>query len=464
MLDALIIGGGISGLAAAHWSGLANQPGKCELWESTDRLGGTVGTDCVDGYSVDWGPNGFLDREPLTLQFVDELGLRDSLEPANPKSENRFILKNGVLHPVPFSPVKMLSTGLLSPFEKARVFCEPFIAGRRDNGDESVFDFAARRIGRAAAETFVDPMVSGVYGGLARELSLPACFPIMREMEMRYGGLVKALIARQREKRRAAKQSGAPAKKSGGPAGPGGHLTSFKTGLYLLIQRLEERLAPVIRKNRHISRIRRVEEGWEVTDQSGVVVYARNVIIACPTYAAAPLFKDFDPGLSEAFGTIPYAPIIVVASGHRREDIRHSVDGFGFLIPRSQRIRTLGSIWTSSIFAERAPEGFVLFRSMLGGAGDPSVLELSDDQLWATIRRELDPVIGIRKDPSFLRVYRWDRGIPQFKLGHLERRAALEKRVSAHPGLFVTGNAYYGVSLNDCVKLSHRVARQITAQ
>lgn len=461
MLEVLIVGGGISGLAVAHASGLGNQPEKCELWECSDRVGGTVGTDLVDGYSVDWGPNGFLDREPLTLQLVDELGLRGSLEPANPQSEKRFILKNGVLHPVPFSPIKMLSTGLLSPLEKARVFCEPFIAGRRDDGEESVFDFAARRIGRAAAETFVDPMVSGVYGGLARELSLPACFPIMREMEMRYGGLVKALIARQREKRKAEKRNGAPGRKSGGPAGPGGHLTSFKSGLYLLIRRLEERLEPVIRKNRKISRIRRTEDAWEITDQTGVTVRARNVVIACPTYAAVPLFRDFDRDLSEAFDAIPYAPIIVVASGHRREDIRHPVDGFGFLIPRSQGIRTLGSIWTSSIFAERAPDGCLLFRSMLGGAGDPSVLDLSDEQLWTTVRRELDPLIGIAKDPSFLRIYRWDRGIPQFKLGHRERRATLEKRVSSYPGLFVTGNAYYGVSLNDCVKLSYRVARQI---
>jgi len=393
--------------------------------------------------------------------MVDELGLRASLEPANPRSENRFILKNGVLHPVPFSPVKMLSTGLLSPLEKARVFCEPFIAGRRDDGDESVFDFAARRIGRAAAETFVDPMVSGVYGGLARELSLPACFPIMREMEIRYGGLVKALIARQREKRKAARRDGAPKRKSGGPAGPGGHLTSFKSGLYLLIRRFEERLAPVIRKNRQIERISRVENGWEIADQTGKTVRARNVVIACPTYAAAAVFKDFDRELSAAFDAIPYAPIVVIASGHRREDIRHPVDGFGFLIPRSQGIRTLGSIWTSSIFSERAPEGYVLFRSMLGGAGDPSVLQLSDDQLWATLRHELDPVVGIRQDPHFLRIYRWERGIPQFKLGHRERRATLEKRIASHPGLFVTGNAYYGVSLNDCVKLSYRVARQI---
>ncbi|NLT67862.1 MAG: protoporphyrinogen oxidase [Acidobacteria bacterium] len=459
MLDTLIIGGGISGLTVAHAAGMGKRPGKCELWEACDRVGGTIGTDRVEGYSVDWGPNGFLDREPLTLKLVDELGLREALEPANPLSEKRFIAKNGRLHPVPFSPAKMVKTALLGPLGKARVFCEPLVPGRRGDGDESVFDFAARRIGRAAAETFVDPMVSGVFGGVARELSLPSCFPIMREMETRYGGLVKAMIARGFEKRRA----GAP-KKKGGPAGPAGRLTSLQTGLDLLIQRLEQELAPVIRKGRRIARITRNDDFWEVADDSGTVVQAGKLVIACPTYAAAGMLQDFDSELADAFEAIPYAPIIVVATGHRREDVTHPLDGFGFLVPRTQGMRTLGSIWTSSIFAARAPEGYVQFRSMLGGAGDPAVLELSDDQLWETLRRELDPLIGIRNDPTFIRIYRWEKGIPQFKLGHRERRARLERLVARHPGLFITGNAYYGVGLNDCVKMARRVASQLDSR
>jgi oxygen-dependent protoporphyrinogen oxidase len=461
MLEALIIGGGISGLTVLHASGLIERPECCELWEGAGRLGGTIGTDRAQGYSVDWGPNGFLDREPLTLRLADEVGLKDLLEPANSKSEKRFIVKHGRLHPVPFSPAKMLATGLLSPLEKARVFCEPLIPARRDDGDESVFDFAARRIGRAAAETFVDPMVSGIHGGLARELSLPSCFPIMREMEIRYGSLVKALIARRREKRRSLKTQSAAGMKSGGPAGPGGHLTSFKSGFDVIIQRLADRLQPAIRKNKQVAWIRRKEDGWEIADQTGQTARASRVVIACPTYAAAAILKDFDSDLSAAFEAIPYAAIIVVATGHRREDVRHPLDGFGFLIPRSQGMRTLGSIWTSSIFSGRAPEGFVQFRSMLGGAGDPSVLELSDDQLWNTLRTELDPLIGIKNDPSFVRVYRWERGIPQFKLGHRERRARIERLVSRHPGLFVAGNAYYGVGLNDCVKMAYKVGQEI---
>jgi protoporphyrinogen/coproporphyrinogen III oxidase len=464
MLDALIIGGGISGLTVAHASGLYEKPGCCELWECTGRLGGTIGTDRSQGYSVDWGPNGFLDREPLTLRLVEEIGLKGQLEPANSKSENRFIVKYGQLHAVPFSPAKIIATRLLRPLEKARIFCEPFIPARRDDGDESVFDFAARRIGKGAAETFVDPMVSGIHGGLARELSLPSCFPIMREMEVRYGGLVKALIARQMAKRRARNAAGAPQKGSGSPAGPGGHLTSFKSGFDVLVQSLEGRMQSVVRKNRQAAWIRRNEAGWEAGDQTGLTVQARNLVVACPTYSAVSLVKDFDLELSAAFAAIPYAPIIVVATGHKREDIGNPLDGFGFLIPRNQGLRTLGSIWTSSIFSERAPEGFVQFRSMLGGDGDHSVLELSDEQLWETIRKELDPLIGIKSDPAFIRIFRWEHGIPQFKMGHRERRARIEQLAARHPGLHVAGNSYYGVGLNDCVKMAYRVAQQISKQ
>jgi oxygen-dependent protoporphyrinogen oxidase len=460
--DGLIIGGGISGLALAHWLGLEKNPGSWELWESSDRLGGTIGTDRVDGYSVDWGPNGFLDREPLTLQLVDEIGLRDLLEPANDQSEARFIVKNGRLHLVPFSPTAILTTGLLSPIEKLRIFGEPFIPARRDDSDESVFDFAARRIGRGAAETFVDPMVSGIFGGVAKELSLPSCFPIMREMEVQYGGLVRAMIAKMREKKRAQRDAGATSTKSGSAAGPGGRLTSFRTGLDVLVARMGERLRPVIHTSRGVQRLTWNGDAWDVATDGADHSSFRRVIVACPTFAAAHMLRDEDHELAAALDSIPYAPIVVVATGHRRDDITHNLSGFGFLIPPSQNLRSLGSIWTSSIFADRAPNGHVQFRTMLGGAGDPSVLELSDDQLWQTIRREFDPLIGIKADPVFMRVYRWEKGIPQYTLGHRERRARIEELAARHSGLSFVGNAFYGVGLNDCVKMAHRLAQTIS--
>jgi protoporphyrinogen/coproporphyrinogen III oxidase len=464
MIEGLIIGGGISGLALAHFLGLHERPSSWQIWEASNRLGGTIGTDVTEGYSIDWGPNGFLDREPLTLRLVHEIGLDQELERANEKSSKRFILKNGRLLVAPLSAGLMFTTPLLRPSEKLRVCAEPFIPGRRDDGDESVFDFAARRIGRGAAEILVDPMVSGIFGGLARELSLPSCFPIMREMEIRHGGLVKAMIARMMANRSAHKQHPSESAKSGGPAGPAGWLTSFYGGLDILVQRLQQRLQPVIQLDRTVSRIGRREEGWEVTASNGCKTLAKRVVIACPTYAAADFLKDFDRELASTFTEIPYAPIVVVATGHKRSDISHPLDGFGFLIPRTQGLRTLGSIWTSSIFSWRTPEGRVQFRSMIGGAGDPSALQLSDDELWSTLKRELGPLIGIKNDPAFLKIYRWQSGIPQFTLGHRERRSRLEKLASRHPGLYMVGNAYYGVGLNDCVKMAYRVAQEITPE
>jgi protoporphyrinogen/coproporphyrinogen III oxidase len=463
MLDGIIVGGGISGLAVAHWLRLNERSASWELWEASSRVGGTIGTDRVDGYSFDWGPNGFLDREPLTLRLVREAGLDSLLEPANEKAEKRFIAKRGRLHPVPFSPPAMLRTGLLGPMGKLRIFAEPFVAARRDDGDESVFDFAARRIGRAAAETFVDPMVSGVFGGVARQLSLPSCFPIMRDMEKRYGGLVRALIARSREKKRAG-GAGAAQKKSGGPAGPGGRLTSFSGGLDTLTEKLHRNLSASIRTDCPAVSIRRNGSCWAVTRASGETVTAANVVLACPAFVSAQLLSGSDPELAAALDSIPYAAITVVATGHRRADIARPLDGFGFLIPRGEGLRTLGSIWTSSIFADRAPRDHVQFRTMLGGAGDPDVMRLSDDELWETIRRELDPFLGIRRDPVIRRVYRWQRGIPQFTLGHRERRAEIERLASLHPGLHMVGNAFYGVGLNDCVKMAWNVAGKIESQ
>lgn len=460
MLNGLIIGGGITGLSLAHWLGLDREPNGWELWEADDRLGGTMRTDHAGGYSVDWGPNGFLDREPLTLQLVDEIGLRDQLEPTNENAEKRFIVKKSKLHPVPLSPFGILTTGLLNPVEKLRIFGEPFIPARRDDSDESIYDFAARRIGHGAAKMFVDPMVSGVFGGVARELSLPSCFPIMRELETQYGGLVKGMIGKMREKKRRARAEGSKSK-SGSPAGPGGRLTSFKGGLDALTNRLGERLGLVVHLDRRVTGIARAEEGWLVSDSRGQITPAQRIVLTCPSYVAAELLKEYDRELSIAFAAVPYAPIIVVATGHRRADIEHPLDGFGFLIPRNQKLRTLGSIWTSSIFADRAPEGHVQFRTMFGGAGDKNVMQLTDDELWDLIRRELGPIIGIRAHPAFMRIYRWQRGIPQYVLGHRERRARLEEYTAKHPGLHFAGNAYYGVGLNDCIKMAKKVADSI---
>lgn len=461
LLEGVIVGGGISGLALAHFLGLHEAPGGWELWEATGRVGGTIGTDRTEGYSIDWGPNGFLDREPLTLRLAEECGLGLDLEPAESRSSARFILKGGRLHPVPLSPGTIVATGLLRWSEKLRLFAEPLVPGRRETGDESIFDFAARRIGAGAARTFVDPMVSGIFGGLAGELSLPACFPIMREMEMRYGGLAKAMAGKKIASLRRRRPEGEGRRKSGSPAGPAGWLTSFRGGLDRLVTRLQERLRPVIRLQRSAFRLDRRNGVWLITDQHQRVARARRVAIACPAFAAAGMLQALDPELASALDAIPYAPIAVLATGHRADQVSHPLEGFGFLIPRTEGLRTLGSIWTSSIFRDRAPEGQVQFRTMLGGAGDPAAVGMTDQELWQTARKELGSLLGIRGDPVVIRIYRWEKGIPQYTLGHLDRLARIETRRAKHPGLHILGNAYHGVGLNDCVKMAHVAAGRI---
>jgi len=448
--DVVIVGGGISGLSALHFLRQLKPHLTVRLFEKERRLGGTIGTDHVGGYSFDWGPNGFLDREPLTLRLSDELGLRDELERAGANVGNRFILRQGRLRKVPTSPPAFLLSDVLGPLGKLRVLMEPFVGRPRSDVDESIYDFARRRIGRRAADYLVQPMVSGIYGGLADRLSIKSCFPIMHEMESQYGSLFKAMIA----KARAAKAAG---RKAGGPSGPGGWLTSFRGGLYRIVERLDQHYTEFITKGIGVRSITADDNGYCVVLDDGSPLAAGGVILALPSYRAAGLVAGLSQPLSEALAAIPYAPISVVCEGYQRSMVRRDLDGFGFLAPPKERIRILGSIWTSSIFEDRAPDGCVQFRTMIGGDGDHESMQLSDDELIAAVRRDLDGIVGLDGPPELVRVYRWRHGIPQFKVGHGEIMATIEAQLRRLRNIHITGNAYYGIGLNDCVRQSYRV-------
>ncbi|MFH1700139.1 MAG: protoporphyrinogen oxidase [Candidatus Zixiibacteriota bacterium] len=450
MKKVAIIGGGISGLSALHFlrrrHGDKIQP---VLFEKESRLGGTIGTDRKDGFISDWGPNGFLDKIPLTLQLVLELGIDDLLEPANPKAEKRYIYRNKKLHEINPSPIKFLSSPLISLKGRARLIAEPFIKAKTNDNDESIFDFARRRIGREAAETLIVPMVSGIYGGDARKLSLRACFPIMEEMEKNHGSLIKAMIARKKQGSK------------GGPAGPQGRLTSFKNGLNTLIEALEKRYADDIKFGMEVISIRIIDDGYELNFKYNPAEKFDAVICAAPAYAASTLTKDLDSELSNLLLSIPYSSISVVCFGYKSEYIEHDLSGFGFLIPRNQDKRILGSIWTSSIFFGRSPMNMVQMRTMIGGATDPDAINLTDEELTDLVHRELSEIVGIKKKPDYVNIFKWPKGIPQFIMGHPAKMKILEDFESRLPGLYFTGNAYEGISLNDCVIRSEKVVSKL---
>ena len=446
-----IIGGGISGLSALHF--LKHRFGAaCDvvLYEKEPRLGGTIGTDRKDGFITDWGPNGFLDKVPLTLQLVSEIGADGNLAPANLKAEKRFIYRHNRLHEIVPSPPKFLSSPLLSIKGRARLLAEPFIKQRNNPDDESIFDFAARRIGREAAETLIVPMVSGIYGGDARKLSLKACFPVMVEMEQQYGSLIKAMIAK--------KKAG---KSKGGPAGPQGRLTSFTTGLQQLVEILGEKYRDQIVTGVEITGIEKKDNEFAISFTSRELETYDAVICAAPAFVAARLIEKLDSILSNTLASIPYASISVICLGYKNEHIVHDLRGFGFLIPRTERKRLLGSIWTSSIFENQAPEGMALLRCMIGGATDPEAVRLSDDALLNLTHDEMNDIIGLKARPEFVRLFKWKKGIPQFVMGHPEKVRDINDGQTRHPGMYFTGNAYDGIGLNDCIVRSDKVVTRL---
>lgn len=453
-VDIAIIGGGISGLTALHYVRTRRPDLSVRLFEAESRLGGTLGTDRVDGFSFDWGPNGFLDREPLTLQLCEELGLTPELERANENVSKRFILRGGKLREVPMSAGRFLRSDILSLRGKLRLFTEPLRSVGRDN-DESVYAFVRRRIGRESADYLVQPMVSGIFGGLADQLSLQSCFPIMRQMELEHGSLFKAMIAKARAARRAGKRAG-------GPSGPGGWLTSFHGGVDRLTQRLEQRYRGNIQTSAKVTSLRRIDQHYQIETSMTGTHTARAVIIAVPSYAAASILATLSPPLAEVVNGIPYAPIAVVCTGFARSSVQHDLNGFGFVVPRVEGPRLLGSIWTSSIFADRAPHDFVQFRTMIGGDGDSMVAALSEQELIDLSLKELAPIIGLSGRPAVTRVYRWSRGIPQYKIGHQKRMSRIVEILQSSPGLQLIGNAYSGVGLNDCVKRADQSVTAVT--
>lgn len=443
-----VVGGGVTGLCAAFY--LAQQFGRDQvvLLEGSDYLGGQTRTSRSQGFVNDWGPNGFLDREPLTLQWVAELGLTNQLVRAKSAAARRFIVRGGRLREIPLSPPKFVVSDVLSVRGRLRVLCEPLVKSR-GNETESLWTFGARRIGREAADYLVDSMSSGVFGGDSKNLALAACFPRLAEMEREHGSLFAAMRARRKEGRRVS------------AAGPAGTLTSFADGIGYLPEQAAGRDDFETRTGCVVNSVYPMGESFHLKLEPAGVLSAQFVVVALPAFAAANVMRNLDGALSSTLGEIPYAGMTVICAGYRREKVGHSLDGFGFLVPRCEGLRLLGCIWTSSVFDGRAPQGWVQLRSMVGGATDSEAVNLSDGELLALFRREAGALLQIDSDPEFFEVHRYERAIPQYTPGHVDRVRRVEAAEDRHPGLTLAGNSYRGVGLNDCIVSAHRAVERV---
>jgi len=402
-----VLGGGVSGLTAARHIEKHLPDAEVVVFEARDRLGGNVYTEDFAGCRVEWGPNGFLDNEPATLELVSELGLDHRVVRAREEAAKRFIWRDGKLRPLPTSPVSFLFSDTLPLFARLRVGLEPF-SRPAPGTDESVHDFAARHMGKTAASVLIDAMVTGIFAGDPHRLSLRSAFPKLYALEQKYGSLIKGAKGRG--------------------AGPSGTLTSFDHGLQVLIDTLAEGLDVRLGE-----RLEGIPDGFD------------HVVCTLPAPRAADLLGG---ELGELLRRIPTAPVVVVALVFDRPT--PAPDAFGFLVPRGHGLRILGTLYDSSIFPGRAPEGRRLFRTLLGGRRDPEVIELSDDEILDVVARELHRVWGDFPEPHAVKVIRHPLGISQYEIGHGELLEQVE--AVRPPHLRLAGSSYRGVAINACVK------------
>ncbi|MBA3060129.1 MAG: protoporphyrinogen oxidase [Nitrospirae bacterium] len=446
----VIVGGGISGLSLAYALLESDPSADVVVFESEKRPGGKIWTEKVNGFLCEGGVNGFLDNRPKTLELASKL-LLNPLRSSD-AARKRYVFSDGKLRLLPESPLSFLSSDLLSLYGRLRVMYE-FFAPRGRAEDETLADFARRRLGKEAYEKLIDPMASGIYAGNPELLSLKSCFPKICELEEKYGSLIKGMIKLQGD----AKKSGKP--KVG--AGPGGVLTSFHSGMEMMIDSMKSFLKERLRVGNKVVSVERKNKGYAVHLSDGMIVEAEIVVIASPAYSAAEILRNLDRSLSSVLSEIPYPSVSVVCFGYRKERIANKLDGFGFLIPYKERRKILGALWDSSIFPGRAPDGYVLLRSMVGGARASELAMQDDSRLMDIVAEELGHIMDIKVQPDFVKNYRHEKAIPQYNIGHDRKLKTVDEMLLKYKNLYLTGNAYRGIGINDCIENSYKLAETI---
>jgi oxygen-dependent protoporphyrinogen oxidase len=464
-LSVAVIGGGITGLAAAHRATeLARERGielDLKVIEARGRLGGTIATERVDGFVVEAGPDSFLSEKPWALALCRRLGVESKLVRTDDRFRKVFVWFRGRLHPLP-DGFQLLAPTRLLPFASSSLFSWPgklrmaldVLLPRGGGDDESLGSFVRRRLGREALERVAQPLVAGIYTADPEDLSLAATMPRFLETERRDRSIILGL-------RRALKAAPQP-----GTSGARWSLfVTFAEGMEGLVAALAERLpdSSVVLSQR-VASLERSGERWRAATAEGARFDADRVIVAGESHVAARLVRALDPTLATLLGDIEYAGAATVSLGYRRADVPHPLDGFGFVVPRTEGKSILAGTFSSVKYPGRAPEGHVLLRCFLGGALDPRVLTDDDAELLRRARTELREALGITAAPVLSRVARWPASMPQYRVGHLARVETVERRVLVLPGLHLAGGAYRGVGIADCVRSGEAAAEAAFAQ
>jgi protoporphyrinogen/coproporphyrinogen III oxidase len=459
MIRIAIIGGGISGLTAAFTLEDHRRAGALEytLYESSPHLGGVLRTEQIEGCIVEAGPDSFLTEKPWAADLCRTLGLGDQLIGSNDAARKTYILVNGRLIPMPdglmfLVPTKTLPTALSPLFSwntKLRMAQELLQPPRTAEADESVASLVERHYGTEVVDRLADPLLSGIYGGEAANLSVRAVLPRFAEMERTHGSLGRAMLAARKKFSRPANQP-APAL-----------FTSLKNGMQQLVETLVSRLNPSSLVTNHSAQAIRPEAGgWTVSAGLKSDNFDA-VILAVPTHTAAKLLSMSDPELSAELAAINYTSSITVGLGYDREVRQSLPPGFGFLVPRTEGKRLLATTFVHNKFPHRAPEDRALLRCFFAGSNAENLWQLSDDAIIAVVRNELQQILGLRAEPLFARVYKWKSAMAQYGVGHLERLDRIDRLRQQLPKLALAGNGYRGIGIPDCIRSAQEAVKQI---
>jgi oxygen-dependent protoporphyrinogen oxidase len=478
-----IIGGGIAGLSAAYELEQARRAGKkveYTLFESRDRLGGSLSSEVVDGAVLERGPDSFLTEKPAAAELCRELGLGAELTPSNDADRKTYIVVRNRLVPLPdglmfLVPTKLIPTALTRLFSlptKIRMGLELLNPPRPSSQDESVAALVERHFGREVVDRLASPLLSGIFGGDASQLSARTVLPRLVEMEEEYGSLTRGMLAAHRKMRSmakaAAQRTARPANVKDSAPTARSIFTAMRGGMNQLVDALAALLDPAsIRLSTPVSGLERTVDGWKIVAGNKAELYD-SVILASPAWAAGELLDRIDPQLAEELHAIPYSSSITVNFIYDEAQLGRLPDGFGFLVPVVEDRSMLACTFVHRKFLGRTPPGKAVLRAFLGGMKNEALIASPDAALLATVRRELSEILGEKilppdAEPLHAQVSRWPRTMAQYAVGHLERMQRINARVAAMPGLRLAGNAYDGIGIPDCIRLGRKAARELLA-
>ncbi|MCC6502203.1 MAG: protoporphyrinogen oxidase [Deltaproteobacteria bacterium] len=475
MKRVVVIGGGIAGLSAV-WSlreHRSNEEFEVVLLERGERFGGNIRTERSEGFLIEGGPDCFLSEKPWAMELIKRLGLADKLLPTNDKNRKTFVLSGGKLHVLPEGVILMIPTrilplatsSLISWPGKIRMAMELFIPKKKDSSDESLGEFVRRRLGKEALDKIAEPLVAGVHAGDPETMSVRASFPKFVQLEEDSGSLIKGMVRKMASMHKARKPA------AGATGGQKPRITMFMTmrdGLSELIDTLTSRLSKMdrtsLRTGAAVSTIEKKDGRYLVTLEGGEKMDADALVVAAPAWAASNLLAGVDQGLSDKLRTIPYVSTATVSIAFRKKDIKHPLNGFGFVVPKVEKRRIMAATWTSVKFSHRAPDDSVLIRCFVGGSKNAELVDLDDAAMVKMVKEELRDIMGIEAEPVLTRVFRWRKSMPQYTIGHDERVKWIDERVASIPGLYLAGSAYHGIGISDSIRYGEVVAKKIIHQ